>query len=80
MFSRITIPITDQNYLELLKKMEAELDQILAINEHALVRYCRYVEELSKEPKEYYRSSIILIWREAIELFDSIESLILSSS
>lgn len=80
MFSRITIPITDQNYLELLKKIEAELDQILAINEHALVRYCRYVEELSKEPKEYYRSSIILIWREAIELFDSIESLILSSS
>lgn len=77
MEDRIVIPITDQNYSNLLKKLENLLDQIMAANEHSLIRYCKYVETI---PVEYYRSSLILIWREAIELVDSIKSLVTLSS
>lgn len=77
MDDRIVIPITDQNYLKLLKELENLLDQIMAINEHSLIQYCKYVESF---PEEYYRSSLILIWREAIELVDSIKSLVALSS
>ena len=77
MDDRIVIPITDQNYLELIRELENLLDQIMATNERSLIRYCKYVETI---PTEYYRSSFILIWREAIELVDSIKSLVALSS
>lgn len=77
MDDRIVIPIADQNYLKLLKELENLLDQIMTTNEHSLIQYCKYVETI---PIEYYRSSLILIWREAIELVDSIKSLVALSS
>lgn len=77
MEDRIVIPITDQNYLNLLRELENLLDQIMAANEHSLIQYCKYVETI---PIEYYRSSLILIWREAIEIVDSIKSLVTASS
>ena len=38
MDDRIVIPITDQNYLELIRELENLLDQIMATNERSLIR------------------------------------------
>lgn len=60
-----------------MSEVSEYIDEILAINEDALITYGKYVETL---PTEYYRTSLILIWREAIEVADGIKSLVTLSS
>lgn len=74
---RIVHPIAEKEYHELLSTAAEFIDQIMQLNEKALIQF---VKSKTTETFEEYHKAALFLWTEAIELLDGIKSLILGSS
>lgn len=80
MLRKFIIPNTDSILIEMLTKASDIVEEIIGYNENALLGYADLIERNQYESPPYYKLAVLQLWRGAIEIVESIKTLIRGNS